>query len=225
MESVGSGMQAERTYLLPLAAEGFDLAESRFAVVDRKGCVQVSGNGYSVPLNAGTRVQVKVWPSAVEVWHSGQRIAVHERCAGRGQQILELTHYLDVLHRKPGAFAGSKPLSQWRSQGRWPPSFDLLWERLQKRHGEGPGTQQMVELLQLVRPHGEAVLVAAVEEALTLGCNDAASVQYLVKQLTLPHPHASPAEPLPPTLLGDLSRFERPLPEVASYDQLLEATQ
>lgn len=223
LESVGSSMQTERDYLLPLPAERFDLAECRFALVDRKGCVQVGGNGYSVPQPAGTRVQVKVWPSSVEVWQGGQCIAVHERCSGRGQHILELTHYLEVLHRKPGAFAGSKPLSQWRAQGRWPPCFDRLWERLQKRHGEGPGTQQMVELLQLVRHHGEAALVTAVEEALTLGCSDAASVHYLVLQGSVPH--GPVVEPLPPSLLGDLSRFERPLPEVASYDLLLEAIQ
>jgi hypothetical protein len=28
--------------------------------------------------------------------------------------VLDLEHYLDVLGHKPGAFAGSKPLEQWR---------------------------------------------------------------------------------------------------------------
>jgi hypothetical protein len=33
-------------------------------------------------------------------------------CYRRQQQILDLEHYLDVLYRKPGALAGSKPLEQ-----------------------------------------------------------------------------------------------------------------
>ena len=217
-QSVGSGMATERAHLLPLAAEGFDLAETRFATVDNKGCVKIGGNGYSVPLPAGTKVQVKALPASVEIWYAGQRIAIHARCYGRGQQILELEHYLEVLYRKPGALAGSKPLSQWRAQGRWPACFDQLWERLQQRHGQAAGTRQMVELLQLGRQHGQAALVAAVEAALSLGCSDAAAVRYL---LTAPA-SAVPVAPLSASELGPLAHFERPLPEVASYDLLLE---
>ncbi len=221
-QSVGLGMQQERAHLLALASEGFDLADSRFSVVDRKGCVQADNNCYSVAQPSGTKVQVKVLPSCVEVWHCGQRVALHERCYERGQQILELTHYLDVLHRKPGAFAGSKPLSQWKAAGKWLDCFDQLWERLQVRHGQSEGTRQMVELLVLGRQHGESVLVKAVEEALELGCSDAASVEYLLTQAIVPQ--SSPlAEPLPSSVLGYLSRFERPLPEVNIYDQFLSS--
>jgi hypothetical protein len=33
-------------------------------------------------------------------------VARHPRCYGRGHQILDLEHYLDVLEKKPGAMAG-----------------------------------------------------------------------------------------------------------------------
>ena len=218
-QSVGQCMQIEVAHLWPLASEGFDLADSRFTLVDRKGCVQADCNWYSVPQPSATKVQIKILPSWIEVWHAGQRIALHERCYQRGQQILDLTHYLDVLHRKPGAFAGSKPLSQWKAQGKWLDCFDQLWERLKVRHGQSEGTRQMVEVLQLSRLHGQILLVQAVEEALRLGSSDAASVQYLLLQAVMP-PSVALA-PLPMSLLGSLSRFERPLPEVSSYDQLL----
>jgi hypothetical protein len=39
--TVGEAMQIEREHLQPLAAEGFDLAETSFPVVDSKGCVRV----------------------------------------------------------------------------------------------------------------------------------------------------------------------------------------
>ena len=52
----------ERQHLLPLAAEGFDLAEVSFPLVDELGCVKVRTNAYSVPLLPGTTVEVKLLP-------------------------------------------------------------------------------------------------------------------------------------------------------------------
>jgi Mu transposase-like protein len=82
--------------------------------VDASGCVRVKTNSYSVPLSPGWRVQAKTYASSVEIWYQGQLVARHERCHLHKQQVLDLEHYLDVLERKPGAFAGSKPLEQWR---------------------------------------------------------------------------------------------------------------
>jgi len=218
-QSVGSGMVAERAILLPLASEGFDLAEVRPTSVDSKGCVRVRGNSYSVPLHAGTKVSVRVLPGRVTVWHGGREVANHERHYGENRQILELTHYLDVLHRKPGAFAGSKPLAQWREQGRWPSCFDILWTALKTRHGDSLGTRQMVDLLQMGCTHGQTALITAVEQTLKLGSSDAAVVQSLLN--TSPNPDRISAAPLSASLLGALSKYERPLPDVASYDRLL----
>jgi transposase len=234
-QSVGSGMVTECAALLPLQSTGFDLAEVRPTSVDGKGCVRVQGNSYSVPLHAGTKVSVRVLPSKVSVWHSGSEVANHERHYGQGQQILELTHYLDVLrhilvmlHRKPGAFAGSRPLSQWREQGRWPGCFDTLLANLKTRHGDASGTRTMVDLLQMGTVHGQSALITAVEhhryvmeQALKMGSSDAAVVQALLHTSHTPD-RISP-EPLPASLLGSLSQYERPLPDVTSYDQLLGA--
>ena len=48
-QSVGEGMQMERDELLPLAEEGFELAEVCFPTVDGLGRVKVRTNFYSVP--------------------------------------------------------------------------------------------------------------------------------------------------------------------------------
>jgi transposase len=53
--TVGEAMRIEREHLLPLASEGFELAETSFPVVDGQGCVKVRTNRYSVPLRAGAR--------------------------------------------------------------------------------------------------------------------------------------------------------------------------
>jgi hypothetical protein len=98
--------------------EGFDLADVTFPLVDKQGCAMVKTNAYSVPVGAGSRVEARAYPLHVELWHAGRRVARHERCHSRRQHVLDLEHYLDVLSHKPGAFAGSKPLAQWRAAGR-----------------------------------------------------------------------------------------------------------
>src|SRR6266508_2899629 len=57
---VGEGLRIEREHLLPLSAEGFELAEASFPTVDGKGCVKVRTNFYSTPLKPGTRPQSKL---------------------------------------------------------------------------------------------------------------------------------------------------------------------
>jgi len=108
------GLAAERDHLLRLAAEGFDLAEVTFPLVDKQGCVTVKTNAHSVPAPAGSRLEARVYPLHVEIWQGGRRIARHERCHARRQQVVDLEHYLDVLGHKPGALAGSRPLEQCR---------------------------------------------------------------------------------------------------------------
>jgi transposase len=214
-QSIGTAMRAEQAHLLPLLGEGFDLAEMSFPKVDGSGCVRVRTNFYSTPLPADTRVQAKVYADRVEIWHEGAAVARHDRCYGRQQQILDLEHYLEVLERKPGALAGSTPLKQWRERGRWPAEYDRFWEALIGRHGKQPGTRQMIELLGLGNKHGYDRLQEAVVTALSTGCGDVAAVRYLLTAGSAARP------PLESCELGGLARYERPLPGVEDYDQLL----
>ena len=107
-QSVGAAVLIEQEHLLPLAAEGMDLARTSFPTVNSMGCIKVLTNAYSVPLKVGVEVHAKTYASTVEVWKDGKCVALHERCYGRQKQVLELEHYLDVLSRKPGALAGSR---------------------------------------------------------------------------------------------------------------------
>lgn len=214
-QSVGVGMATERDFLLPLAEESFDLAEISFPTVDSKRRVRVRTNWYSVPVEPGTEVEAKVLAGSIELWHQGRRVACHERCYHRRQEILDLEHYLPVLERKPGALAGSKPLEQWRKQGRWPASYDQFWKRLMERKGKQAGTREMIELLLLGQNQGWKRLQAAVQRAIDLSCWDGAAVRYL---LQAKERSSSPPEPLE---VGSLACYERPLPLLTPYDQLL----
>src|SRR3989440_339186 len=216
--TVGEAMGIEREHLLPLPAEGFELAEISFPVVDSKGCVKARTNCYSTPLKPGTRTRVKLLPAYVEVWQERECVARHERSFSRYEQVLDLEHYLDVLERKPGALAGSSPLKQWRERGRWPESFDRLWQSLRERHGPQAGTRAMIELLGLGKRYGWDRLREAIKESLALGCTDAAAVRHLVTADELVRSHTEPCE------LSGLERYDRPLPQMQEYDLLLSLT-
>jgi hypothetical protein len=214
-ETIGAAMAIERDHLLACATEGLDLAEIVFPLVDKQGCVTVKTNFYSVPVRAGTRVEARVHPLHVEIWHGGRLIARHERCHSRRQHVLDLEHYLDVLRHKPGAFAGSKPLAQWREAGRWPGCYDELWTRLQGRHGKQNGTRAMVAVLALGQEFGHDRLRTAVAATVSLGACDVAAVRYLLTEVGL---HKAKPEPID---VGALARYDRPLPDLADYDTLL----
>jgi transposase len=219
-ETIAAAIAEEQKHLRPRAAEGFELAEVSFPQVDAQSCVKVRTNRYSAPLRTGTKVRVRLLPSVVEVWQGRDCVASHERCYERYRQVLNLEHYLDVLERKPGAMAGSTPLKQWRECGRWPESFDRFWQALQTRHGRWEGTREMIGLLQLGKRSGWPRLRQAIEQALELGCTDAAGVRHLLHAESLQHVHCESVE------LGELQRYERPMPALNEYDHLLtEAVQ
>jgi hypothetical protein len=184
--------------------------------VDGHGRVKVKLNWYSTPLPAGVRPMVKLWPSQVEVFRDFECVARHQRCYGRGHQLLDLEHYLDVLEKKPGAMAGSTPLQQWRVAGRWPESLDTIWRKLESRHGRSAGTREMISLVRVGLTEGWDRLVRAVEEALRLGVTDAAAVIHILRM-----PDAEDRRRYALQLAVELAEFERPLPVMDEYDQLL----
>jgi len=215
--TVREASEQERGALLPLVEEGFPLCDLLYPlIVDGKSRVRVKTNWYSAPVTPGFRVTAVVGPSLVEILHDNKRVACHERCYGRGHEVLDLEHYLDVLERKPGAMAGSTPLAQWRQAGRWPDCLDRIWAQLERRHGKGAGTRQMIGLVREGSVRGWPRLIAAVEEALRLGVTDSAAVLHI---LNMPDPEQRRRHGI--ALAEELRQFERPMPVLEEYDLLL----
>ena len=208
-------MIRERDFLRALPKQGVDLTEVSFPTVDSGGCVTVRTNRYSTPLRPGMSAQAKLYPAYVEIWSEGQRVARHERCYQRRQQILDLEHYLEPLSRKPGALAGSMALVQWRQQQRWKNSHDRLWRALNARHGRQNGTRLMVEVIGLGREHGYERLENSIERALALGCSDAEAIRYLLLENRLERARPEALQ------LPELMEYNRPLPDCGDYDRLL----
>jgi protein subunit release factor B len=100
-------------------------------------------------------------------------------------------------------------------QGRWPESYDRLWELMNEKHGRQDGTRSMIAILRLGREFGYVKLETSVEQALVLGCTDVAAIRHLLMSDELQHAVATTME------IGALAAYERPLPTMAEYNQLL----
>lgn len=100
----------EVPHLRVLPTERFDTAEVSTPSVDKKSRVKVRTNRYSVPVRlAGRKVEARIQARSIEILHGGQVVARHERLQGRGEQRLELDHYLELLQRKPGPSPARPP--------------------------------------------------------------------------------------------------------------------
>jgi transposase len=217
-QTVAEAFHHEQPQLTKCPAEDFELSEIVACVVDAGSCVRVKYNRYSTPLRPGVRVEVKIDASHVDVRSKGEQIARHERSYLVKQEVLALEHYLSVLEHKPGALAHSKALAQYRQAGLWPESFDRFWEKLMGRQGRSQGTREMIALLQLIPAHGNRQLRSAIEQALACGSSDATTVRHLLKPETRSEHTVGP-------LLGTGAGFERPMPRLDVYDQLLSSRQ
>jgi hypothetical protein len=165
----------------------------------------------------GRRLEARVTARRVQLVHEGKVIAEHERLQGKYGERLELDHYLELLHTKPGALPGARPLRQARDRGEWPASYDQLWKRLVERYGDAEGARQLIDVLLLHRTHGTDEVHQAVAMALQLGCCEAGAIAVLVRQLT------TPTRPTVP--LGDLGELDQygteATDDMSSYDGLL----
>ena len=218
--TIGATSALERERLSPLAVEDFPIHELLYPLlVDSKGRVKVKTNWYSSPLWPGLRVTAVVAPLTVKIMHDNKVAARHPRCYGRGHEILDLEHYLDVLERKPGAMKGSTPLQQWRQAGRWPACMDAIWRELELRHGKSKGTREMIALVRAGSSDGWDKLITAVKDALRLGISDSAAVMHLLR---MPDPEQRRQYAV--ALAEELLQFERPMPVMDEYDLLLANT-
>jgi Mu transposase, C-terminal domain len=167
--SVGAAFAAEAPLLLALPPERFDTALSLTARVDRYAQIMVRQVRYSVPARLiGTRVRVALSASHLQVFDGGARVATHPRVLARGQAVLELDHYLEILLGKPGALPGSTALAQARERGRFTPTHESFWAAARARHGDGAGTRALIEVL-LHRRLNFAAVLAGIRAALAAG--------------------------------------------------------
>lgn len=146
---------------MPLPGHRFDPCVIRPAVaVDKYQTVAFDGNRYSVPRAfAFQMVAVKGYVEAVVIVAQGQAVASHERCLKKQAMILEPTHYLAALGRKPGALDHSPVFRDWKLPG----CFADFRADLEEHHGVAAGSRRFARVLQLPGEHSMTRVCLAIE--------------------------------------------------------------
>jgi hypothetical protein len=231
--SVGQDWVIERPLLRPLPDEPFDTTLTLTPRVDRYAQIMVRCCQYSVPARfIGHRVRVKLSSTTVGVFDRDTLVAQHERAVGKGVQVLELDHYLEILLRKPGALPGATALVQARAAGVFTSEHEAFWAAARKQLGDSAGTRALIEVLLLHRHLDRAAVLAGISAALSIGSTNADVVAVEARRAAPDHgvraePDAT-ASRLPERVLSLTERRlaalpvdDRPLPSVDRYDQLL----
>jgi len=215
--TVAEHFALEADTLRPLPGERFDFTVVQAHRVDRKSRVSVRGCLYSVPArHVGKRLDVRIGAETIDVYDGATVVARHAR-ALKGDEVLALDHYLEVLAIKTGAFPGATALARARAGGAFGAVHERFWAQARRRLGDRDGTRALIEVLLLHRAIPAAGVTAGMDRALTAGSIDPAIVAIEARRAV----EGAGAVVVP---IGEgLSRFDRPAPSIARYDDLLEA--
>ena len=127
--------EREAPLLRPLPAEPFTYRTRKIARVHIDYHVELAGHYYSVPYQlVRERVELRFDARTVEVYHEGQRVAVHVRSNCKGRATTEAAH-MPAKHRATAA---------------WTPARIAAWAAK-----TGPATSALCEAIMAARPHPE----------------------------------------------------------------------
>jgi transposase len=188
-QTIAAAWQQERAYLRPLPAHDLECCRQVEARLNGYSQVEVETNRYSVPTHrAAATLRVKLYPFEVKIYRPDEPepLAVHARCYGHQQDILEPLHYLPLLEQRPGAFNHAKPIRQWRAT--WPAVYERLLTELQRQQPGSQGIRQFIRVLQLHQHHPAELIEQAISQALQYQCAHADGVELCLRQLLQPEP-------------------------------------
>ena len=197
---------------LPLA----DYAPCRLtsAKVDKLSLVTFETNAYSVPTKFVLRsLLVKATPFQIEILSGKEVVASHERQGGRDRVVAELSHYLDLLERKPRAARSALPVVQ----AGLPDAFEAYRRRVYD--GTGAGDRRFVAVLRLGQELGFTRIGLALTRASVMGAEDPAEIRMLALKDTEALPRALCTGWKLPRESGQSPSVVRP--PIAEYTRLL----
>jgi len=209
-------LEEDRRGLRALEGPAFEACERISTTIDKRSLVTVDTNAYSAPVRwAHHAVQVKLFVDQVELWCESQRVAAHERSYGKGQFILEPTHYLNLLRTKPGSLDNARAFKGEP----WGEDFDLLRRELEYRY-EDEGTRKFIAVLLLFTTHEEDEVRQAVHRCVTRRAfSDEAVLGVLL------HEPVTPTRRLDLSHRPDLMIVSDGIRPAAIYDRLCAAEQ
>jgi hypothetical protein len=207
----------EADALRALPGEPFDISVVTGHRVDRKSRVSVRGCLYSVPsAHVGKRLDVRVGAETVDVLDGAVVVARHAR-ALKGDEVLVLDHTSRSSPSRPVRSPGRPPWPGPAPAGCSARPMSGSGPKARRRLGDRDGTRALIDVLLLHRTLPGDAVVAGMGRALAAGSLDPAVIAIEARRAI----EGAAATVVP---IGEgLSRFDRPAPSIANYDDLLEA--
>jgi hypothetical protein len=213
-ETIGQMFQAERQAAVELPTRPFDACIQSIRQADKYQTVLFEDVRYSVPRHvAFDPVTVKAYLDQVVLVHKGQVVARHRRSRTAGEQVLEPTHFLSVLERKPAYLDKTKLFKELKL----PAAFGELRERLTKDLGERTGTRHYIRVMQLLGRHSAQQVATAIDVCLH---RQMLRAEFIIEKLQPSSPHAAPAAN-DSIHLSIIQQVSVPPPDLRRFDQLL----
>lgn len=231
-ETIGQMFEAERRNAVELPARPFDACMQSIRQADKYQTVLFEDVRYSVPRQVAFEpVTVKAYLDQVVLVHRGQIVARHRRSRVAGDQVLEPTHFLAVLERKPAYLDKTRLFKELKL----PAAFGQLRERFTKELGERTGTRHYIRVMQLLGRHSAEQIAKAIEACLN---RQMLRAEFIVEKMQsspagVAPTGASPAGGSPvtetsnlnPSITEALPRIAHfvhvPPPDLRRFDQLL----
>lgn len=159
-ESIGDMFQTEKAQASELPGRPFDACLQQVRQVDKYQTALFEEVRYSVPRQVAFEpVTVKAYMGQIVIVHKGAVVARHNRSRTPGDQVLEPTHYLASLGRKPAYLDKTRLFTGWQL----PAAFGRLREKFCRLHGDRAGTRHYIRVLQLLASHPVEPVVSAIE--------------------------------------------------------------
>lgn len=203
--------EIERDVLLPLRADPYDTDDLLSCKVSRFFRIRFEGNTYSVPWTlVGKTVTVRADDKQVRVFYGHKRVAHHERCYQKNQDMKKSTHEEGLWQIKPGASRNwqEEVIASFGPHARR--YLDLISAGTRSLRAE------LRELLLLATVYGHQQLDQVIGELLQTG---RVGVSHIERALRL---REAPQKAPPPLELTDGNlQFVPPVPNLTTYDALL----
>jgi transposase len=214
--SIGQMYEEERREAVELPARPFDACLQHIRQADKYQTVLFEEVRYSVPRQVAFEpVTLKAYLQRVVLVHKGQVVASHQRSRTPGEQVLEVTHFVAALSRKPAYLDHTRLFKELKL----PPAFAALRERLVEQLGQRSGTRHYIRVLQCLAQHSAQQIAAVIDTCLGRGVVRAdlilqklamtqsrPSVEYGDDDLAGIDPAIAPSIHVPPP---DLRRFDQ----------------
>ena len=169
----------DRPVLLTLPAEPYVYAEWRRCRVAPDYHVEAHGHFYSVPSRLIREVvEARITDTTIEVFHAGQRVAVHPRSALKWRHTT-MPEHMPSAHRRYASWTPERMLSFAAAIG--PGTVALVETILRTKPHPEQGFRACFGILQLAKTYGNVRLEAACQRGLTIGARTYGSISSILK--------------------------------------------